>query len=92
MARASRRIRRPKRGLLGFTRALAAELAPDEIRVVAINPGPVDTPMRRAATPDFDARVIISAESVAALVALVVALPRGTTLGETLIESMHYGR
>jgi len=37
-----------KGGLLAFTRALAIEFAPDKIRVNAILPGAVDTPMLRA--------------------------------------------
>lgn len=79
-----------KTGLLGFTRTLAAELTPEEIRVVALNPGPVDTPMRRAATPDFDSKLIISEKTVADLVAYIVALPRGTTMGDVVVGSMHY--
>jgi 3-oxoacyl-[acyl-carrier protein] reductase len=79
-----------KTGLLGFTRALAAELVKDEIRVVALNPGPVDTPMRRAATPDFDPKMIISEATIANLAAYIVTLPRGTTTGELLVQSMHY--
>lgn len=79
-----------KTGLLGFTRALAAELVSEEIRVVALNPGPVDTPMRRAATPDFDPKLIIHEQTIADLVAYIVTLPRGTTMGEVLVGSMHY--
>lgn len=37
-----------KGALLAFTRAIAIELAPDKIRVNAILPGAVDTPMLRA--------------------------------------------
>ncbi|MBA4380645.1 MAG: NAD(P)-dependent oxidoreductase, partial [Anaerolinea sp.] len=37
-----------KGGLLALTRALAIEFAPDDIRVNAILPGAVDTPMLRA--------------------------------------------
>jgi glucose 1-dehydrogenase len=36
-----------KGGLLAFTRAMAIEFAPDNIRVNAILPGAVDTPMLR---------------------------------------------
>jgi meso-butanediol dehydrogenase / (S,S)-butanediol dehydrogenase / diacetyl reductase len=39
-----------KAGLLGLTRALAVEGAPARIRVNAVLPGPVDTPMIRAHT------------------------------------------
>lgn len=79
-----------KTGLLGFTRALSAELVSEEIRVVAVNPGPVDTPMRRAATPDFDPKLIIQEQTVVDLVVYIVTLPRGTTMGEVLVGSMHY--
>jgi NAD(P)-dependent dehydrogenase (short-subunit alcohol dehydrogenase family) len=79
-----------KAGLVGFTRSLSAELRKDEIRVVALCPGPVDTPMRWAATPDFDRKVVISTETVAQFVSYAVNLPRGTTMSETVIESEHY--
>lgn len=53
-----------KGGLLAFTRAIAIEFAPDNIRVNAILPGAVDTPMLRAglqrghvAGGDIDARL-----------------------------------
>ncbi|MBI3516584.1 MAG: SDR family oxidoreductase, partial [Proteobacteria bacterium] len=36
-----------KFGVVGFMRALAKRLAPDKIRVNAVCPGPVDTPMLR---------------------------------------------
>jgi NAD(P)-dependent dehydrogenase (short-subunit alcohol dehydrogenase family) len=79
-----------KAGLLGFTHSLADELRAAEIRVVALCPGPVDTPMRWAATPDFDRRVVIDSATVAATVWHIVQLPRGVTMGDILIESVHY--
>lgn len=79
-----------KAGLVGFTRSLAAELQPEEIRVVALCPGPVDTPMRWAATPDFDRKTVISPETIAETVWHVVNLPKGVSTGEILIQSVHY--
>jgi NAD(P)-dependent dehydrogenase (short-subunit alcohol dehydrogenase family) len=79
-----------KAGLLGLTRSLAEELRSEEIRVVALCPGPVDTPMRWAATPDYDRKLVIASETVADLVWHVVNLPRGVTVGDVLIQSVHY--
>jgi NAD(P)-dependent dehydrogenase (short-subunit alcohol dehydrogenase family) len=79
-----------KAGLVGLTQSLADELRDEEIRVVALCPGPVDTPMRWDATPDFDRTMVIDAEVVARMALHIVQLPRGVTLGTILIESVHY--
>ena len=44
-----------KAGLLAYTRSLAAELAPKDIRVNAIAPGTIDTDMVRNNTPEVQA-------------------------------------
>jgi NAD(P)-dependent dehydrogenase (short-subunit alcohol dehydrogenase family) len=77
-----------KTGLLGLTRSLAAELRPEQIRVVLLSPGPADTPMRWAATPDFDPALLIQPEVVAEAAWHLLNLPRGVTAGDVLIESM----
>ncbi len=41
-----------KGGVIAFSEALAAELAPEGVRVLAVSPGSVDTPMLRAVAPE----------------------------------------
>lgn len=50
-----------KSALLSLTQTLAVELAPSGVRVNAVCPGPMDTPMRREAARE---RPVVSAESV----------------------------
>jgi len=45
-----------KAGLVGVTRSLARELGSDGVRVSAVAPGPVDTPMDDAITESLEAR------------------------------------
>lgn len=78
-----------KTGLLGLTRSLAAELSDDEIRVVLLNPGPVDTPMRWEATPDFDRKMVLDPTAIAETIWWLASLPKGTTTSEFLLRSVH---
>jgi NAD(P)-dependent dehydrogenase (short-subunit alcohol dehydrogenase family) len=78
-----------KTGLLGFTRSLSAELQKDEIRVVMLNPGPADTPMRWAATPEFDRKMVLAVETIADTIWWLASLPKGTTTSEFLLRSLH---
>ncbi|MBN8636944.1 MAG: SDR family oxidoreductase [Anaerolineae bacterium] len=79
-----------KAGVVGFARSLAVELREERIRVTALCPGPVDTPMRWSATPDFDRDLVISAETIADTIWYLANLPRGTMTGELLIQSEIY--
>jgi len=79
-----------KAGVIGFSRALAQELGPENIRVVAICPGPVDTPMRWEATPQMDPKLALSAETVADTILFLAKLDGDVTTGEIVIEALNY--
>ena len=70
-----------KAGVVGFSKALALELKPHGVKVSAICPSPMNTPMRWAATPNWDRSKVIEPERVAELIAWLVADPH-TTLDE----------
>ncbi len=55
-----------------FTRSSAAEGRPHDIRVYAIAPGAVDTPMLRAHFPDFPADQCLTPDDVARTIAWVL--------------------
>lgn len=80
-----------KTGLRGFTGSLAEELRPERIRCVLLSPGPADTPMRWAATPNVDPETLVTPETIARTVTSIVTLPRGTTVTDFLIISQGYG-
>jgi 3-oxoacyl-[acyl-carrier protein] reductase len=79
-----------KAGVIGFSRALAQELGPENIRVVAICPGPVDTPMRWEATPQMDPKLALSAETVADTILFLAKLDGDVITGEIVIETLNY--
>ena len=79
-----------KAGLIGLSRALAHEFRSDNVRVVVICPGPVDTPMRWAATPNLDPKMAISASTVADTILFLVALDSAATAPEIVLEAIEY--
>jgi 3-oxoacyl-[acyl-carrier protein] reductase len=72
-----------KHAVLGFSRSLMLETRKEGIRVVAICPGSVDTPMMRnqpALNPAYDR--ILQPEDVARAVVDALALPRRALVSE----------
>lgn len=67
-----------KAGVVGFSKALAQELKPLGVKVTAICPSPMNTPMRWAATPNWDRAKVIEPERVAELIAWLIADPAVT--------------
>ena len=80
-----------KVGLGGLSRALAAELREDGIRVVMLSPGPADTPMRAAASPGIDKAMLVPPGTVADMVMTLASLPRGITTSDFVLSSMRWG-
>jgi NAD(P)-dependent dehydrogenase (short-subunit alcohol dehydrogenase family) len=64
-----------KAAVIGFSRALALEVKSRGVRVVCLAPAPMDTPMRWAATPDFDPAKLISPDTVVDLVLYLAGRP-----------------
>jgi len=62
-------------GVIGFSKALAAEQKTNGIKVNVICPGPMDTPMRWASTPDFDRKQIIPPERIADFIVFMTLQP-----------------
>jgi len=67
-----------KAAVVGFSRALALEVKARGIRVACLAPAPMDTPMRWAATPEFDPARVISPQAVADLVLYLARHPQVT--------------
>lgn len=76
-----------KTGLLGLTRSLAGELRPQGVRVVLLAPGPADTPMRWAATPDYDPKLLVQPSTIAEALYWLATLPHTVTTSEFLLQS-----
>ena len=81
-----------KAGLIGFTRALAREVAPSGVRVNCVSPGFIDTPMNGQLTPDERRELIEqipcsragTPEDVAAAVSFLVSEGADYVCGQVL--------
>ena len=71
-----------KAGVAAWSRVLAEELRADGVRVGVISPGAVDTPLWDAIPGGPDRGRMLTAETVARAVLLMVTLPPGATLEE----------
>lgn len=76
-----------KFGLMGLSKTLAVEEQPHGIRVVALCPGAVDTPLWDSDTVhlDFDRATMLSAESVAQTILHTVLLPQQAVIEELVL-------
>ncbi len=75
-----------KAGLVGFTRALAAELKPANIRVTAICPGSVDTEFFERYRPQLDRSVRLSTDDVVRALLAVLTSPPNVLHGEVVLR------
>ncbi len=64
-----------KAAVIGFSRALSLEVKPRGVRVVCLAPAPMDTPMRWAATPNYDPAKLISTDAVVDLLLYLARRP-----------------
>jgi 3-oxoacyl-[acyl-carrier protein] reductase len=76
-----------KHALMGMSSALAKEVQKDGIRVHAICPGGVDTPMVAASRPDLDQSVLMHPDEIAEIVLFVL-----TRRGSAVIDEIHVRR
>ncbi len=75
-----------KHGVMGLTKALAAEVAEHGIRVSVILPGGVDTDLIREARPDLDSSVLMQPEDIADTVLHLLELPERAMVDQIYIR------
>lgn len=74
-----------KFGLLGLTNVLREELRPLGVRVTAVLPGAIDTPVWDGVTGTWDRKTMMDPRTVARLVAQACAVPASATVDEITI-------
>ena len=75
-----------KSGLVGFSRALAAELKPANIRVTTLCPGSVDTEFFEHYRPTLERDQMVPAEEVCRALVHVLTSPPGVLFGEIVMR------
>ncbi len=75
-----------KHGVMGLTKALAAEVAEHTIKVSVILPGGVDTDLIREARPDLDSSVLMQPEDIADTVLYLLELPKRAMVDQIYIR------
>ncbi|MGD9144754.1 MAG: SDR family oxidoreductase [Anaerolineae bacterium] len=76
-----------KHALMGMSSALAKEVQKDGIRVHAICPGGVDTPLVAASRPDLDRSVLMHPDEIAEILLFLL-----TRRGNAVIDEIHVRR
>lgn len=79
-----------KAGVIAFTKAWNKEARPRGVQLAVIGPGPMDTPMRWAATPGFDPKRALPTQVIADMVKLIVTNPTLTFEDVVVPVSMFY--
>jgi NAD(P)-dependent dehydrogenase (short-subunit alcohol dehydrogenase family) len=75
-----------KHGALGFTNTLREELRAEGIRVIAVLPGPTETPIWDTLWPEAPREKMIKPETVAQAVMDALTLPPDSTVEEIVIR------
>ena len=79
-----------KHAAIGFGQALALEVRDDNITVTAVLPGPTDTALRAASTPNEDKSLILRPEDVAEVILFVATRPDNVIISEIPVRPRVY--
>lgn len=79
-----------KAGAIFFSRIWAAEAKKHGVKVLSIAPGPMDTPMRWSATPDFPPEKVLDVEAIAEFIVWLTSHPEVTFDDPVIPVSINY--